>query len=68
MFDTEKDAVAAEVAPGDAVIHSALTVHWSGPNRSDRPRRAVSFFYWGATHAALATSKGEIKEKRPWPK
>ena len=63
-FDTEKDAVAAEVAPGDAVIHSALTVHWSGPNLSNRPRRAVSFFYWGATHAAQFKSK----EKRPWPK
>ena len=61
-FDTSKDAVAAEVSPGDAVIHSALTVHWSGPNPSNRPRRAVSFFYWGAAHAAM------LKEKRPWPK
>ena len=69
-FDTEKDAVAAEVAPGDAVIHNALTVHWSGRNRSNRPRRAVSFFYWGATHAA--TFKGKFKEqleeKEQWPK
>jgi len=52
-FDTETDAVAAEVAPGDAVVHSSLTVHWSGVNLSHRPRRAVSFFYWGAkSHAA----------------
>lgn len=71
-FDTHTDAVAAQVAPGDAVIHSALTVHWSGPNLSERPRRAVSFFYWGASHAALvkakATSQDKPKEKRPWPK
>ena len=42
-------AVPANVQPGDAVIHSSLTVHWSGTNPTDRPRRAVSFFYWGAS-------------------
>jgi len=40
---------AVEVAPGDAVIHSSLTVHWSGPNRTSRSRRAVSYFYWAAS-------------------
>ena len=46
-FDTATaDAVAIEAAAGDAVIHSALTVHWSGPNPSENPRRAVSYFYW----------------------
>ncbi|MYK46159.1 MAG: phytanoyl-CoA dioxygenase family protein [Gammaproteobacteria bacterium] len=43
-------AVPANVQPGDAVIHSSLTVHWSGGNPTDRPRRAVSFFYWGASN------------------
>ena len=43
-------AVAANVQPGDAVIHDSMTVHWSGPNTTDRPRRAVSFFYWGASN------------------
>ena len=54
-FDTSSPtAVAAELVPGDAVVHDALTVHWSGVNHSGRPRRAVSFFYWGAkSHAAL---------------
>ena len=51
-FDRTKDATPAVVDPGDAVIHNALTVHWSGPNRSARPRRAVSFFYWGKSAAA----------------
>ena len=41
--------VAAIVQPGDAVIHSDLTVHWSRGNPTDRPRRAVSFFYYGAS-------------------
>ena len=62
-FDTVTNAVPIEVEPGDAAIHSALTVHWSGINPSRRPRRAVSFFYWGArSHAAflkgLARKKG----------
>lgn len=43
-------AVPAKVQPGDAVIHNSLTVHWSGPNPTDRPRGAVSYFYWGAAN------------------
>ena len=43
-------AVPATVQPGDAVVHNSLTVHWSGPNPTDRPRGAVSFFYWGAAN------------------
>ena len=39
------DVVQVEVNPGDAVIHNALTVHWSGGNKSDMPRRAISYFY-----------------------
>ncbi|MYA15455.1 MAG: phytanoyl-CoA dioxygenase family protein, partial [Gammaproteobacteria bacterium] len=47
-FDVDAGtAVAADVQPGDAVIHNSLTVHWSGTNPTDRQRRAVSFFYWG---------------------
>lgn len=49
-IDTEsEDACAAELEPGDAVIHNALIVHWSGGNTSSLPRRAVSFFYFGAS-------------------
>ena len=43
-------AVPATVQPGDAVIHNALTVHWSEGNPTDRTRRAVSFFYWTAAN------------------
>ena len=40
-----QDAFAAELDPGDAVIHSANTVHWSGGNKTGRSRRAVTYFY-----------------------
>ena len=54
-FDVETEASwPANVQPGDAVIHSSMTVHWSGINRTDRHRRAVSFFYWGASDRSLA--------------
>ena len=47
-FDADSEgAIAVEVSPGDAAIHSALTVHWSEPNRSDRSRRAISYFLLG---------------------
>ena len=39
------DVFAAELDPGDVVIHNALTVHWSGVNQTGLPRRAVSYFY-----------------------
>lgn len=49
-FSAESDeAVAVEVEPGDATIHSSLTVHWSEANRSQRSRQAISYFYWAAS-------------------
>lgn len=49
-IDTQcEDAVPAALNPGDVVIHSARTVHWSSGNASDRPRRAVSYFYFSAS-------------------
>lgn len=57
--DTEsEDVFAAELEPGDVVIHNALTVHWSGGNASGKPRRAVSCFYHSArAHAAQQQRK-----------
>lgn len=49
-FSSESEgAVAIEVEPGDAIIHSSLTVHWSEVNRSQRSRQAISYFYWAAS-------------------
>lgn len=58
------DAVAAEANPGDAIIHSSFIVHWSTANRSARPRRAISFFYWAKS------SKGEAIGRKAyvWPR
>lgn len=58
-IDTEsEDVFAAELNAGDVVIHNALTVHWSGGNSTDEPRRAVSYFYFSATgYAALHERK-----------
>ena len=44
-----EEAVAVEVEPGDAAIHSSLTVHWSEANRSRRSRQAITYFYWAAS-------------------
>ncbi|MYD43629.1 MAG: phytanoyl-CoA dioxygenase family protein [Gammaproteobacteria bacterium] len=46
-------AMPVQLKPGDAAVHSSLTVHWSNPNQSERSRRGVTFFYWAAS------SKGE---------
>ena len=44
-----EEAFAVEVEPGDAAIHSSLTVHWSEANRSRRSREAITYFYWAAS-------------------
>ena len=52
------DVIAAELEPGDAVVHSAHTVHWSGGNHSDKPRDAVSFFYSCPSGSAVRQASG----------
>ena len=47
-------AVAVEVEPGDATIHNSRTVHWSEANRSQRPRQAITYFYWAASRTGPA--------------
>jgi phytanoyl-CoA hydroxylase len=47
-------AVALEMGPGDGLIFHALLHHFTGPNRSNRHRRAIQFHYhqsgavWGS--------------------
>jgi phytanoyl-CoA hydroxylase len=61
------DAVPAELAPGDAVAHHAATIHWTGPNETDRPRRALSTFCFGAStvsdEEALTRYQASLKEQ-----
>ena len=58
--DSTKGAFAVELKPGDAAVHSSLTIHWSQPNQTKRSRRGVSFFYWAAS------SKAEKRIKEDW--
>lgn len=44
-YHERKDAVRVDLEPGDGVFFSALTIHGSGPNVSDRDRRMNTFAY-----------------------
>jgi ectoine hydroxylase-related dioxygenase (phytanoyl-CoA dioxygenase family) len=35
------EAVACPLAPGGATVHAARTLHHTGPNTTDEPRRAL---------------------------
>jgi phytanoyl-CoA hydroxylase len=67
-FDVSKsEAVPIELNPGDAVAHHAATVHWTGVNRTNRHRRAISTFCFGAStkpdEAAMARYQASLKEQ-----
>lgn len=68
------DAVPIELAPGDAVVHSSATIHWTDVNRTARHRRALATFCFGAStvrdEEAFARYKESLKvqlEKRGIP-
>ena len=42
----EENTFSAFLAPGDAAVHNANTVHWSGPNLTSAPRRGITCFYF----------------------
>ena len=63
-----------ELAPGDAVVHSSATIHWTDVNRTARHRRALATFCFGAStvrdEEAFARYKESLKvqlEKRGIP-
>ena len=39
--DVVGDVVACPLPPGGATVHAGRTLHYTGPNRTDRPRRAL---------------------------
>ena len=47
--ERNQSVVLVEVSPGDAVIHSAKTVHWSREQVDFRPRNSLVYVYWGAS-------------------
>ena len=67
-FDPSKvDGVPIELQPGDAVAHSSATIHWSGVNSTNRTRRAVATFCYGASTVrdedAYARYKASLAEQ-----
>ena len=58
--DDDRDAVAVELAAGEATFHHCRTLHRSGPNRTDGQRRAYANEY------QLAPIPCEDDEPRPW--
>lgn len=63
-YGHEEDAVPALVRKGEALLFSSLTLHRSGPNRSDRGRRAWIVQYCSA--AARHGNTGEALDDRVW--
>ena len=41
----KSDKVSVTTSPGDVVIHDVLTVHGSGENKTDLPRRAITLVF-----------------------
>jgi ectoine hydroxylase-related dioxygenase (phytanoyl-CoA dioxygenase family) len=44
----KSDEFCGTLAPGDAMIHHSQTIHWSAPNKTDRPRCGLLLVYRGA--------------------
>lgn len=55
-----EEAVACPLPPGGATVHSSRTLHYAGPNISDRPRRALIMAF-----SAPPTRLAEPREM-PW--
>ncbi|GAA3755144.1 phytanoyl-CoA dioxygenase family protein [Salinactinospora qingdaonensis] len=54
-------AVTVPVPAGGASFHSGKTVHWSGPNHSPYPRRALSFAYMSAQCVLTEQWQGKMR-------
>jgi ectoine hydroxylase-related dioxygenase (phytanoyl-CoA dioxygenase family) len=50
-----------ELRPGDLSVHHCLTLHWSGENRSPRPRKTVILFAFDGD-CGLDAARGEPAE------
>jgi hypothetical protein len=48
ITEDSEGATCAEVNPGDAIVHTARTIHFSRKAQSPDPRRAINFFYWSS--------------------
>lgn len=61
--DDMLNEVAACVSAGDLIVHHALTIHRTGANASNRPRRALGFVYFAASASVDQQSIAEYQAK-----
>ena len=55
--------VAVTAQPGDLIAHHSLTVHRAGPNRSNRPRRALTAVYFSVEAKPDAEALAQYQEQ-----
>lgn len=56
------EPVDAPREPGYAVLHHGLNFHGSGPNQSDRPRRAIAFHYMSADTLYIGIDDEQLRQ------
>lgn len=55
-------SVFAPREPGHAVFHHGLNFHSSGPNQSDKPRRAIAFHYMSAKTIYIGIEDDQLRQ------
>ena len=60
MMDHVRGAVACPLPPGGATFHGGFTLHYTGPNRSDEPRRAIIL------SASAPPTRRAVPRSLPW--
>jgi ectoine hydroxylase-related dioxygenase (phytanoyl-CoA dioxygenase family) len=61
----EGDEFCGTLEPGDAMIHHSQTIHWSAPNKTDRPRCGLLLVFRGAHTKPDPTLKAAYDAARP---
>ncbi|MBA3485518.1 MAG: phytanoyl-CoA dioxygenase family protein [Pirellulales bacterium] len=60
-----EDEFSGTLEAGDALIHHCQTIHWSGPNNTDMPRRGLLLVYRGAHTESDLRLKANYEAARP---
>ena len=60
----DADEFCGTLEPGDALIHHCQTIHWSAPNKTDRPRCGLLLVYRGEHTTSDATLKAAYDAAR----
>ena len=62
-IDNAPNPIQPDLMPGDTVIHSSNTLHWSNRNTSDDIRSGVIYFYWAESDKDLPFPKARKSGK-----